>query len=60
MSRISKATCTCGGEVKEVDQTADESRTHNCPRGCCGTAFECQKCKVRFVVKFESPEIEYD
>jgi hypothetical protein len=60
MRQISKSNCTCGGTVTEVAQTPEEKRTHNCPRGCCGYALECDKCKTRFVIEIESPEPAWD
>ncbi len=56
MRGIKKATCSCGGTVREVEQTDDEKRTHNCKRGCCGTAIACDKCGVRIAIRFESPD----
>lgn len=57
MRAIEKATCSCGGTVREVEPTSEEDKV-NCSRGCCLTILECDKCKTRFAVKLEAPEME--
>lgn len=58
MREIKRCVCSCGGDVHEVLQTQKEANQYNCSRGCCGTALVCQKCKTRFVIHFEAPELE--
>ncbi len=57
MRAIEKATCSCGGTVLEVEPTPVEN-SDNCSRGCCLTVLECGKCKTRFAIKLEAPEME--
>jgi hypothetical protein len=57
MRAIENATCSCGGVVREVEPAPEEDK-RNCSRGCCLTILECDKCKTRFVLKLEAPEME--
>ena len=58
MREIEKSKCSCGGEPRYVMATGDEIRDYACSRGCCIEVFECDKCKTRFVMRLEAPEME--
>lgn len=56
MREIEEIRCSCGGIGIEAEQTPEEMKNFNCPRGCCGFALECSECHTRFVVRIEAPE----
>lgn len=58
MRAVEFSACSCGGTPVKVEQTEEEAKEYNCSKGCCGLAFECDKCKTRFVFKLEAPEME--
>lgn len=59
MREIRKIICSCGGEITKVETTITEDKEYGCKRkGCCVEAFECNKCKTRLTVVYESPEME--
>jgi hypothetical protein len=63
MIGVEKIICGCGGFVEEVKTTKTERRLFGCSRdteenSCCAGAFKCSKCKVRWTIQYESPEME--
>ena len=64
MREISKVLCNCGGSVEEVATTTEEQEKYGCHRDkfyrCCVTAYQCDKCGVRFTFAFEAPEVIYE
>ena len=60
MPDIRKMTCSCGGAVIEDGVTAKERKEFDCGRSfaCCTGAYKCTKCQTRFLIEYESPEME--
>ena len=53
MVRIEIARCSCGGTVTEAEMTEGERRQFD-------TALECDRCRTRFVLAFEPPELAWE
>ena len=62
MRDIERAGCSCGGTVTIVELTDAEDAKYGCGRckGCCDFALECDKCRTRFVLGLEAPEMEWN
>lgn len=59
MRQIDKAICSCGGRVKEVETTRKEENRYGCHnKMCCCRALKCTKCKTRFTLVLEAPDME--
>jgi len=57
---IEGGTCSCGGEVKVIeDITEEEHVVHGCTNAtyCCLTSVKCLKCGTRFLLKHEAPDV---
>ena len=63
MIGVEKMICNCGCEVEECDTTESERNAYGCGRdkvdySCCVGAMWCPNCQIRWLVIYESPEME--
>ncbi len=51
--------CSCGGRPVEIDTTVEEDKQFGCGKpGCCAHAYQCDKCKTKWIFSLEAPEVE--